>query len=570
MGFIKDKLSLFLAENSFGMKFLSDNKKISLIKDYEKNGILSQKAEDLAISISSDDKLVSLIKDSKLLNNRRSINYIVSFRKSDSFSWKLLCEDECFNIDLRSTALSIKDSSIKKEIIRNYSKYNLTLCDFFEMFDGINDDDFIKEIILNRAKLNLDSNSLIKVLSMVYKDDFKKYVIANYEQFGFKSSELGLLIATVRDDSYKKGVIKDCSKYGLSYYDLPIVIISLRDKLYMRDKLNNLFGFDNYSLKEIDLPKDMTIGIEIESEGDSSVILNNLELLEDWTSKSDFSLQNGVEVTSPILRPGKDDEVSIYEACKMISLCDQGITLRCGGHVHIGASYFGNDMDAYKNFVELYSNCENILYIISNEKEEVPRVRVLEYGTPISGKLEKALDSGSISFDNAYDVESFANEIWKVQNSKFNGINFQNLGLLKNTIEFRMANGTLDPNVWISNINLFGGMMVASKRVSVLRRKDYSKLMDEEKEFLSLFDKISLKDISVDDKLDIFLKLVVKEEDRDLYMERYISNNMMNEGSFTDEQLKKKMCKKPIKITSGGNEFFEGFSLEDKGSCKTK
>ncbi len=570
MGFIKDRLSLFLIRNNFGMKFLSDDKKISLIKDYEKNGILSQKAEDLAISISSDDKLISLIKDSKLLNNRRAINYIVFLRKSDNFSWKLLCEDECFNIDLRSTALSINDSSIKKEIIRDYSKYNLTIYDVFEMFDGINDDDFMKEIVLNRAKLNLDNNSLIKILGMIYRDGFKKYVIDNYEQFGFKSSELGLLIATVRDDSYKKDVIKDCSKYGLSFSDLPIVIVSLRDKAYMRNKLNELFGFDNYSLKEIDLPKDMTIGIKIESEGDSSVILNNLELLKDWTSKNDFSLQNGVEVTSPILKPCKDDEVSIYEACKMISLCDQEITLRCGGHVHIGASYFGNDMDAYRNFVELYSNCENILYIISNEKEEVPRIRVLEYGNPISGKLEKALADGSISFDNIYDVDSFANEIYKVQNSKFNGINFQNLGLFKNTIEFRMANGTLVPNVWISNINLFGGMMVASKKVSELRRKDCSKLMDEEKEFLHLFDKISLKDISVDDKLDIFLKLVVKEEDRALYMERYILNNMMNEGSFTDEQLKKKMCKKPIRITSGGNEFFENSSLEDKGFRKTK
>ena len=56
----------------------------------------------------------------------------------------------------------------------------------------------------------------------------------------------------------------------------------------------------NYIIK---LPKNMTIGIEIESEGKNSnlirKIINNLK--SDWKEEIDTSLNSGIEVKSPII-----------------------------------------------------------------------------------------------------------------------------------------------------------------------------------------------------------------------------------------------------------------------------
>ena len=40
----------------------------------------------------------------------------------------------------------------------------------------------------------------------------------------------------------------------------------------------------------------------------------------------------------------------------------------------------------------------------------------------------------------------------------------------KNTIEFRLANGTINPEMWIENANLFGGMVAISEELARIQK----------------------------------------------------------------------------------------------------
>lgn len=126
-------------------------------------------------------------------------------------------------------------------------------------------------------------------------------------------------------------------------------------------------------------------------------------------------------------------------------------------------------MDAYKNLLELWSNTEQILYIISNEEGTIPRNGVDPYAFPISKDLINTLKTGTVNLSTEEDLATFKTNLRIFENSRFKGINLTNMDpqvIRINklpTIEFRIPNGTVDADVWIDNINLFGGLIKASR-----------------------------------------------------------------------------------------------------------
>lgn len=83
----------------------------------------------------------------------------------------------------------------------------------------------------------------------------------------------------------------------------------------------------------------------------------------------------GIEVVSPILRDKKEDVEDIYMICNMLQEAGQEIGNCCGGHIHIGSDYL-TSKEAYANLFEIFGNTERILYLISNQKGEIPRREV--------------------------------------------------------------------------------------------------------------------------------------------------------------------------------------------------
>lgn len=234
----------------------------------------------------------------------------------------------------------------------------------------------------------------------------------------------------------------------------------------------------------VTLPDKMTIGVEIESEGLASReeiagIIGNLS----WKLKPDDTLDDGIEaVPSSGLTPSTAGD-EIYGACKALCLSGQTISERCGGHIHIGADYL-TDLQDWKNLRTIWNDTEKILYIISNRKGEIPRKGVLVYARPISGNDESKQET--INLENESDLEKFIVGTKIIQGTRYSGINYCNVGRKeKNTIEFRLPNGTLDPTTWIENINLFGGLVRVSHELSKIMLKSEEQRTEEEKKMLS-------------------------------------------------------------------------------------
>lgn len=305
----------------------------------------------------------------------------------------------------------------------------------------------------------------------------------------------------------------------------------------------------------VTLPDKMTIGVEIESEGLASReeiagIIGNLS----WKLKPDDTLDDGIEAVplSGLTPSTAGDE--IYGACKALCLSGQTISERCGGHIHIGADYL-TDLQDWKNLRTIWNNTEKILYIISNRKGEIPRKGVLVYARPISGNDESKQEI--INLENESDLEKFIVETKIIQGTRYSGINYCNVGRKeKNTIEFRLPNGTLDPTTWIENINLFGGLVRVSHELSEIMLKSAEQRTEEEKKMLYNYKVIQTEQ---DERkvAEALIGLCVSQEQMQTYLDRYDENSELlkktpeiNDG-LKGQIRKNKIGKKTIPKING-------------------
>ena len=302
----------------------------------------------------------------------------------------------------------------------------------------------------------------------------------------------------------------------------------------------------------VTLPDKMTIGVEIESEGLASReeiagIIGNLS----WKLKHDDTLDDGIEaVPSSGLTPSTAGD-EIYGACKALCLSGQTISERCGGHIHIGADYL-TDIQDWRNLRTIWNNAEGIFYAISNAKGEIPRQGVIEYASPISKKDETF--SETIKLDSEDDLEKYIKLLKEIQGSKYSGINYRNVGSSgKNTIEFRLPNGTINPTTWVENINLFGGLIRTSHELSKIMKKTEEQRTEEEKQMLYNYEILQTE---TDEKKDAeaLIKLCVLPEQVKTYLGRYnVNSKLLKHSPEIYKRLKERISTKKI-----GQKVFTG------------
>ena len=170
----------------------------------------------------------------------------------------------------------------------------------------------------------------------------------------------------------------------------------------------------------------------------------------------------------------------------------------------------------------------------------------------MSNKLEEALEKGTIDIEGEQDLEKFKETLLEFQGAeRYIGVNFMNLEQGgKGTIEFRMPNGTVNADTWIENINLFGGVVEIAQKLAVIQEKNDYKRSKEENEMLENFEKLKLEGIEEREKLEILLKLVIPEEQREIYERRYDKNSrLLNENPEKNDELRRNITKKPIRIS---------------------
>jgi Putative amidoligase enzyme. len=241
---------------------------------------------------------------------------------------------------------------------------------------------------------------------------------------------------------------------------------SLLKGLDLKQLLIELQSFEPYYRYNLGFLQDMTFGVEMEYEGNSPDEIDNIfgkSSCYEWRVKDDDSSTKPLafEVNSPVLRDLKTDYFGLRTVCKLLKkskvYTSEGTAAQC----HFGAQSIQN-VDTLLNLLLIWCNYEDIIYRFGYGETKKPRNFIHMYAKSIFNLIKVNYDVLK-GFDALEDLVCFLKNLIPY---KEYCINFKNIdGIeesLKNTIEFRNANGILDEILWQALISLYGNLIITS------------------------------------------------------------------------------------------------------------
>lgn len=250
---------------------------------------------------------------------------------------------------------------------------------------------------------------------------------------------------------------------------------------------------------------------------------------DEWVIKKDSTVYNGDEVTTPIFTNSIYNWNTIYKVLEIMNR-NGCIHENCGGHIHIGAQFLGNNPNSWLNFMKLWTAYENIIFRFSYGEYLNARSRIINEAFPISNMFFSEYEVLS-SYHNA-SAKYILNAISK---DRKQAVNFNNVYDFErerknNTIEFRCPNGTLNPIIWQNNLNFFVHLLKYSKSVSFNHKIVENRINKNREKFCNLDfygkidyeSSIELADLIFDNNLDklYFLRQYFKDfEESNYYIE---------------------------------------------------
>ncbi len=306
--------------------------------------------------------------------------------------------------------------------------------------------------------------------------------------------------------------------------------------------------------ENLGLPSWMKFGVELEVENLSNSKIKQPLKNIGWRTIQDASLiDNGTECVSPVLHESENEQVweNIGKVCKIIDENPSDSTREsyggktCGFHVHFDATELLKNKEMMKNFLRLYAESEEYIYRMANPKGEALRASAISiespkigsfglrnlynylntqlyrllngnkgFAFPISKKIQKQLQNGKLKLGRLPKC-SFTRSIiadLKLSFARYSGLNLANLGSKnKNTVEFRMANGTKSPEIVKQTVFLYASLLNTAYKMTYYP--------EQVKDKLTLYYQ---KGLLESDRLETFLNLIIDEEDdRQVYRERY-------------------------------------------------
>lgn len=495
---------------------MSDEEKISYLETIKDITDESDKI-DIIRSLSTDDLKLQCV--TFLLRDESKAAIIYSMTSEDNkFKLINMLTDEKV---ITSAVIELSDNKYKM-IMLNKITTSSYKNDIINSLRGYDED---KTKYLNLIEDEKDKAIVIANLSDI---EVKKQLLEDIKDFNNRC----LIVATIKIDEIKHEFTSKVKDAGIK----TILIASLEDKTTR----NDLLGINHNKYQQFNIPDEMKIGIEIETEGDKATEAYLIsQFMDGWNSKRDTSLENGLENTSPILTNSKMDIEDFKCVCKVLTDLGQKATENCAGHIHIDADFL-KTKDAYKNLIELWSNNEELIYLLSNQTGEVYRENVTEYSKPISKKVQESIQIGN--FDNSEQLtkEEFIEKIKDFQksskgtNERGYGINFLNVGHEEgqiNTIEFRTPNGSINADTWIENAAFFGGMVEISQKISDISEKAENDRTEEERKIIDIFQQLKSDKISKEQRVSLLLELCVPQDLRHSFSERYNENSKIIENN---------------------------------------
>ena len=530
---------------------------------------------DLIIGLNDVDYIKSVIENKEkreniglnksdvlsLIERIRSREYIKEIIESKNM-WDKIGLDE---FDIVRFIKWLQEPNYVKDLIENkekMAKSGFKPKDIFRLLTTIEDNDYLKGIIENKEKriyIGLDERYTILLIAELKDKEYINSILFDKEKkkkIRISNESLFQLLDFIDDPEYIKCLLED--KDRLDQFGIDIELVKkIKDELEAIDRHSYEYIEGKNKIK---LPPEITIGIEIESEGKNSglirLIMDSMNFkwrkfkdnlsYDKWNAVADESINEGVEIVTPILTSERSNSSNdIGKICNALKEFGQTVSDNCGGHIHIGANYLSTKQ-SWINLLEIWGNAERILYLISNESCSLPRIGIQTNAKAYSGVLEEILNNEMITLNSKEDVINLAK---KVQNDdRYFSINFLNANCYKNTIEFRMPNGTLSSDAWIENINLFGGIIKAAEEIAKIQAKSEGERTELERITLEYFEKLRNNEMSDSEKLNCLLSITIPEEDKKIYIDRYETNAKLLKNNQEIQQILEHTAKKKIDI----------------------
>ncbi|MBR0350985.1 MAG: hypothetical protein IJH76_04115 [Clostridia bacterium] len=277
------------------------------------------------------DYIEKIIDDNeKLIEYKLTGYYLIELVKAtnDSKFIQKIINDErkrrfcnCSDYDMYKLIIATNDANYIKEVfinetLKKYGFYSWTGKRFISerIKDAIcsakDDTQFIESIITNPDLLNeysLKSNEIVDILIRCFDRNYIINIINDKEKIEEYSLDIDGVIKIIMN-LYSPEQIQNLinnadisNKYGIPNEQFIKLVLATKSKQIITKYLVSIENKNN--LQILDIPENMTIGMEIESEGANSQFIKDIKMLlgDDWLCKEDRSLREGVEVISPIL-----------------------------------------------------------------------------------------------------------------------------------------------------------------------------------------------------------------------------------------------------------------------------
>lgn len=464
-----------------------------------------------------------------------------------------------FNFEGFKNLFQIEDINGSQEFI--IKRLGIKECEIARLLSDIKNENLRNALMLEKVNENGKMTpAIMKIFSN--KEDIKRVCCASNEyneeivrniineEYGIFENELDDIVLVNISDFIWENIRQDevLFKYKEG------LLQRLTKKISIIKKLKNL-NEEIREEKEIKIPPEMSIGVELEMVGPCSKFLYN-KLIKGFEGREDITVKDkfytGVEVKSPILtNKNINDVLNVLEMCNQIG---QFSNETCGGHIHLGADFLNvennkGEIDlkatklAWKNLFEIWTNTEEIMYKILNNEGE--KHRGILYAKPFSDKAKMILESGIL--DNKKSLRETLDEMKRIQvedepliSERNFAINLSNLdNENKKTIEFRLANGPKNKKELLKNITLVTKLAIISKQLGVIEAKQVrnEELTIEEQKNLEV--KRDLISNNENDEQSCFNNLINllfgEDKKKEWYQRRYEKSN------FELEKAKEKM-----------------------------
>ena len=240
-------------------------------------------------------------------------SYMIDFLEDDEKRGELEEQPEFIVEIIKGT----NDLEYEKSCIERRKKFDITNEGITNLVKHINDSSYTEEIVSRRDEFGFSQEETIAIIAggepnyirSIIEDDNK------VKEFDLSSNQIVDLIIAVGKDYITEviGSKEKLEKFGINKTELGRLVLATKNTKYIDAYLKqNGKQNENKFESKVNLPEDMTIGVEIESEGIASgEILGLSETLEEgWKCTQDLSTDDGVEVVSPILT--EDFEAVIF------------------------------------------------------------------------------------------------------------------------------------------------------------------------------------------------------------------------------------------------------------------